>query len=282
MGGTEVYLTSLVRELRAFDIEARIIAPLGPEAADGYQFDGTVVRTYPGQSQRPRAPSSVAERRIRVLNAFARSSPKSARIIYHQHSWVGELGSTHLRAAREAGLKTVFTVHTPNTICLRRTMVRFGDEACDGRIDPPLCGACWSSQRGAPKILARTLGVIPPASVLRSKDRCLPAGSRRALSARALGERRQQEFSNAVADTDRIVAVCGWLFEALALNGVPADKLRLIRQGVDPEFADEAIRTASTESDFHDRHFRLLYLGRWHPDKGIDVLIKAVQALPRE
>ncbi len=280
MGGTEVYLTSLVRELRALDIETRIIAPLGPEAADGYQFDGAVVRTFP---RRP--VSSPAELRDGTRAGFERFRQILAEerpVIYHQHSWVGELGSTHLRAAREAGLKTVFTVHTPNIICLRRTMMRFGREACDGLIDPPLCGACWSNQRGAPKIIAHALGAIPlPLS--SALGRSVPFGKLvRALSARALGEEHMQEFSNAVADTDRMIAISEWMFEALTLNGVPADKLRLIRQGVETEFANEVNRIASTESDFYDRPFRLLYLGRWHPDKGIDVLIKAVRALPRE
>src|SRR5271168_5387824 len=125
MGGTEVYLTSLVRELRALNIDARIIAPLGPEAPDGYEFDGTVVRTYPGHPV-----SSPAELRGGTprpgFERFRQILAEERPTIYHQHSWVGELGGTHLRAAREAGLKTVFTVHTPNIICPRRTMVRFG------------------------------------------------------------------------------------------------------------------------------------------------------------
>jgi hypothetical protein len=39
MGGTELYLAGLVRELRAHRIGSRIIAPLAPELADGYEFE---------------------------------------------------------------------------------------------------------------------------------------------------------------------------------------------------------------------------------------------------
>src|SRR5438045_7628086 len=46
LGGTEVYLTGLVRELHAFGVRSRVIAPLAPRIADGYQFEGTTVRTY--------------------------------------------------------------------------------------------------------------------------------------------------------------------------------------------------------------------------------------------
>jgi glycosyltransferase involved in cell wall biosynthesis len=281
MGGTEVYVTGLVRELRPFDIGSRIIAPLGSEAADGYEFDGTVVRTYSvnpapsGAELRGGAPHQGLERFCQIL---AEERPD----IYHQHSWSRGLGGAHLRAAREAGLKTVLSVHTPNTLCLRGTMMRFGEEACDGRIDPPVCGACWSRERGAPKIVALSLGAISPA-ISAALGGSMPFGRlATALSARMLGERRKQEFSQAVADTDRIVAVCRWLFEALALNGVPADKLILNRQGVDPDFADEATRAASTEGKSHHPQFRLLYLGRWHPVKGVDVLVRAVKAISPE
>ena len=280
-GGTEVYLTGLVRELRALDIGTRIVAPLAPEAVDGYEFDGTVVRTYrvnPAASRaelRDGGPHQGFERFRQIL---AEERPD----IYHQHSWSRGLGGAHLRAAREAGLKTVLTVHTPNTICLRGTMMRFGEQACDGRIDPPLCGACWSRERGAPKIVARSLGALSPA-ISAALEGMMP--SRRlatALSARTLGERRKSEFSRAMTDADRIVAVSGWLFEALALNGVPADKLMLSRQGVDPDFADQATRAASMEDQLYGPEFRLLYLGRWHPVKGVDVLVRAVKAISPE
>lgn len=86
----------------------------------------------------------------------------------------------------------------------------------------------------------------------------------------------------AVTDTDRIIAISEWMLDALVLNGVPADKLILLRQGIETEFADEATRVASLKGKLHRREFRLLYLGRCHPDKGIDVLIKAVRTLSEE
>jgi glycosyltransferase involved in cell wall biosynthesis len=281
MGGTEVYLTGLVRELRALNIGSRIIAPLGPEAADGYEFDGTVVRTYPVNPAPSRAelrggtPQQGLERFSQIL---AEERPD----IYHQHSWSGELGGAHLRAAREAGLKTVLTVHTPTAICLRGTMVRFGREACDGLIDPPLCGACWSHERGAPAIFAHALGAMPVA-VSSSLARSIPAGRvARAFSARSLAERRKSEFARMVADADSIVAVCAWVFDALERNGVPRERLVLSRQGVDPAFAAEAAGSFERKERDRDGAFQLLYFGHWHPVKGIDVLIRAVRALPAE
>src|SRR5437660_12551360 len=91
-GGTEVYLTGLVRELRAHGIGSRVIAPLAPDESDGYQFDGATVRTYPVNSLPPRTelrgdqPHAGFER-FRQLLAEERPD------IYHQHSWTRGLGA---------------------------------------------------------------------------------------------------------------------------------------------------------------------------------------------
>jgi glycosyltransferase involved in cell wall biosynthesis len=281
LGGTEFFLTGLVRELRARGVLSRIVAPLAPVEADGYEYDGAKVRTYmvnasPSRAEQRGGAPHLGFERFRELLAEERPQ------IYHQHSWTRGLGGAHLRAAREAGIRTVLTVHTPNNLCLRGTMMLFGREACNGLIDPPACGACWSHDRGAPKGVAHSLGAIP-SGLSRRLGNGLPEGRfATALSARALGERRKEEFARTVADADRIVAVCGWLFDALARNGVPADKLVLSRQGVDPEFAAEAAQAASGRKRGSDPQFRLLYLGRWHPVKGVDVLVRAVRALPSE
>src|SRR4029077_7689101 len=107
---------------------------------------------------------------------------------------------------------------------------RFGRETCDGSIDPPRCGACWSRERGAPLAVARALAALPPA-LGAGFAKAMPQGRlATALSPRSRAERRKREFARMVSDADCIVALSGWLSDALALNGVPADKLVLSRQ----------------------------------------------------
>jgi glycosyltransferase involved in cell wall biosynthesis len=280
LGGTEVYVTGLVRELRPLGVLSQVIVPRDLNEPDEYEFDGAIVRTFPTNP----APSH-AELRGYLPDAgmrhFSELLVERRADIYHQHSWTRGLGATHLRGAREAGFKTVLTVHTPNFICLRGTMMQFGKDACDGRIDPKGCGACWCQGRGAPKFVARSLAAMSPG--LSAATARMPLGrAATALSARSLGEQRKEEFARMMADADRIVAVCEWLFDALARNGVPSEKLVLSRQGVDPSLANEAIRAVSRREEVSDRPFRLLYIGRWHPIKGVDVLVRAVRAMPPE
>jgi glycosyltransferase involved in cell wall biosynthesis len=65
----------------------------------------------------------------------------------------------------------------------------------------------------------------------------------------------------------------------LAANGVPDQKLLLSRQGVSNDFLDAARAAAGTRSK-RDAPLRLLFLGRWDPVKGVDVVVRAMRSLP--
>lgn len=279
MGGTEMYVVGLVRGLRARGYDAAVLRPVdqtdadSPDAQD-YVFDGAAVATYPVNAdpapgelsgERPHAGFATFERRLRDLRPS----------IYHQHSWSRGLGLHHLKAARAMGLKTVLTIHTPNVNCLRGTMLRFGRTPCEGRIDRA-CAACWSQQRGAPAPLARLLSQAPSGAA--GMARRIAGGSRlaTALSGADLADRRRREFDTLAENADRVVVVCEWLREACLINGLSPDRLVLSRQGVDDGLSGEL----SQRRPPHAGPLRVGFLGRWHPTKGVDVLIKAVRALP--
>jgi glycosyltransferase involved in cell wall biosynthesis len=279
-GGTEVYLTGLVRALRAHGALSRIVAPLAPRAQDGYEFDGATVRTYPVN-----VPVSRADFRSRPHEGFSRFCEilrQEKPDIYHQHSWSRGLGAPHLNAAREMGIKTVVTVHVSNNICLRGTMMRFGQRACDGHIDVQKCAACWSHARDAPKPLAHILARVPSCLGLGLRRAGLDGRVATALSARHVASEHRTEFVDMVANADCIVAVSRWLYDALARNSVPINKLVLIPQAIDERFAAAAAAVHGREKRSSvERCFRLLYVGRWHPMKGIEILVHAVRGIPR-
>jgi glycosyltransferase involved in cell wall biosynthesis len=84
-----------------------------------------------------------------------------------------------------------------------------------------------------------------------------------------------------IAGADRVVVVCQWLYDALAANGAPPGKLVLSRQGLPAAFLASAAGTAATPRS-RKRPLRLVYVGRWDPIKGIDVIVRAIHALPWE
>ena len=261
LGGTEVYVAGLASQLRARGVDVRLVKPWhGAPIADG-AHDGVPVRTYVVGAERTAAQFAglAPHAGFETFETLLREERPD---IYHQHSWTLGLGAPHLRAAHALGIPTVLTVHTPNVACLRGTMMRFGRTQCDGRIEVRRCGACWMEARGAPRPLAEALTLTPIGARASSHVRHKRAG-----------------FAQMIASADRIVAVAAWLRQALAANGAPAERLVTSRQGIDVEL-ERALRQGPAGPA--SGPLRLGYLGRWHPTKGVDVLIRAVRALPAD
>lgn len=272
-GGTEVYVSGLVSELQSLGVK-NCVAAAGPGSVD-YEYEGIPVHRYTfGPTDLATVRGDREPRGFDMFTAWLSQQPAG---IYHQHSWTTSCGLHHLRAAKSLGFKTVLTVHVPSNICMRGTMMEFGDSPCDGRVAAGRCAACWSQAQGLPRFAARALPRLP----LWASDMAYRRGSvsraLTALSARPLAAARQQQIGAMAAAADRVVAVCDWLGAALRRNGLGDDKVVVSRQGVDRAFA------ARPAALVHKAHtFRLGYLGRCDPVKGLAVLLAAIARLPAE
>ena len=273
VGGTEVYLAGLVEDLSARGFDSAVILPRAAGAPPSYRHAGIGVETYPVNE--PAASDEIRARRPHLgFEQFRALLSRHRGAIYHQHAWTRGCGPHHLRAAREAGMRTVLTMHVAGAVCLRGTMLKFGTTACDGRIVDTTCGACWAHGQGLPRMLAEPIARLPPA--LAERARRSHGRMATALAARAHGAGKLRDLHEMIENSDRIVAVCTWLREALAANGVPRDKLVLSRHGI-----QAAARSAGLARPPPCPPLKLVYLGRWDPAKGIDTVVQAIQALPR-
>jgi glycosyltransferase involved in cell wall biosynthesis len=278
LGGTEVYLEGLIGELRGIGVDSSVLVPCHAAANGDYVHDGTTVETYPVDSLP--APGEVRQGRPPLhFAAFQARLAAYTGAIYHQHSWTRGCGLHHLRTARARGLRTVLTVHVPGNICLRGTMLQYGKRPCDGRVDERRCGACWAQDRGMPRAAAGAVARLPLpfARWARGGGTRLATG----LAARALAAEQRAQVAEMIASADRVVAVCQWLYDALVANGVPPGKLVLSRQGLPATFLASAAEAAAMPRTHRDP-LRLVYVGRWNPVKGIDVIVRAIRALPQE
>src|SRR5580700_11596926 len=147
VGGTEIYVSGLVQELPAYGIECRIAAAATGGQSTDYVRDGIPVHRYPFADETDLA-AARGKRPHNNFDAFVAWLEQQPRGIYHQHSWTTSCGLRHIGAAKALGFKTVLTVHVPAYICLRGTMMEYGSEPCDGRVDALRCAACWSQGRG--------------------------------------------------------------------------------------------------------------------------------------
>ena len=274
-GGTEVYVSGLVKALRLFDIECNVVAPHTSETSADYEDDGIMVHRYPVGllSQLTELRGVKPHQSVSLFKAWLAQQDSG---VYHQHSWITSCGLDHVAAAKDLGLKTVFTLHVPANVCMRGTMMAFGLTPCDGRVDGMRCASCWAQGRGLPLWAANAVAHLPAAVSRVAASSGIENRAITALASRALVEVRKRKLVKMFEAADRIVAVCDWLAEALKLNGLASEKLVVSRQGVDSIFTQRQAINAR-----HSSIFRLGVLARWDPIKGIHILFEALRRLPR-
>jgi glycosyltransferase involved in cell wall biosynthesis len=267
-GGTEVYVDGLATGLAEAGVDSVVAAPADDVERD-YIWNGTPVHRYHVPPTR-----DIAEVRGRkrhgAFDRFQAWLQSQHADVYHQHSWTRGCGRHHLEAARSLGLRTVVTVHVPSLICLRGTMLERGREACDGRIGAARCGSCWAGSRTSVSGIPALVGLVPD-SVSRWLANTGAGGAvGSALAGRALAEQKRADVLALGSLADRVVAVCGWLRDALLANGLDPEHVVLSRQGVAAASARATVRVGRDGGPL-----RVGYLGRITSVKGLDVLVRA-------
>jgi glycosyltransferase involved in cell wall biosynthesis len=272
MGGTEVYVAGLADELHKLGVECVIAVPATDGKAATSTYRNLRVFHYPGPRLDDPSQSildSVSADGFRDWLSSERPD------VYHQHDWSLNCGLTHLQAAKGLGIATFMTVHLAKFICITRMMICEGKSQCDGQIIEERCARCFMQSRGIPSGLAAPLARIPTSVSAGLTD--VP-GLGRLLSGRLRAKRTLVGLDRVAETTDSIVTVCEWLRAALLINGVSPEKVAFVKTGVDPEVAARATPTARKDSGL----LRIGFLGRWLESKGLDVLIAALQRLPKE
>ncbi len=265
-GGTEIYVQGLARELAGFGYAPSVAAP-GARAAR-YAHEGVAVRRFvpdpaPRLDYAYGAPDPVAAQGFRAILEELRPA------IVHLHARTAAVSDLLVDIAHEAGARAVFTYHTPTVSCARGTMMLFGATPCDGLVETRRCVACALNAGGAPVALAHTAAALPEPLLrgLAGLER-LPRGLshlRKPGLIAANGER----FARLMAKVDHVVAVCGWVREALLTNGVAPEKITLSRQGVE---AGAPLPPRSPRAG----PLRIAYFGRIDRAKGPDLLAQAL------
>ena len=294
LGGTEVYVQSLVHEASSLGLRCAIAAPGARN--EHYQVAG--IRVY-------RVAANVTINQVygeencaataRWLEVLELATPR----ILHIHARTPMLNSVVLRHARRLGIKVVYTVHTPTAFCQRGTMLEFGIKPCDGLVTLARCTQCTLQGLGVPKLATQILAHLPD-TILHTASKIVPKKIAFMLTFRARIRRSQQEQSAFFDACDHIIAVCVWIEDALKINGVASTRLSLNRQGLRSDMqqtslADQATRQksladqATRQKSLADQATRqtsladqapplkVFALGRCDPNKGFDILIMAIK-----
>jgi glycosyltransferase involved in cell wall biosynthesis len=169
--------------------------------------------------------------------------------VAHVHHLTG-VSTGALAVLREAGVPTVLTLHDYWLLCPRGQMWnRQGQVTAE--ISPSGCAAC----------LRPTFGTWIP------QDQ----------EGEAVLVDLHQLASETLALPDALVAPSARVIPPFVPFGVDPARVRVVENGVDTE----ALRNIPLPTLEPDRPIRIGYLGTLIPSKGLDVLVRAVQRLPR-
>ena len=269
-GGTEVYVRRLAQCLSVRGYMSAVAAP--GAAPSEYVHEGLEVYRF-ATDPRPRLELAYGVSDEIAADSFRAALHKLRPRILHLHARTSAISERLVDVARDVGAAVVFTYHTPTVSCARGTMMLFGQQPCDGIIEPKRCTSCALASHGVPKSVAR-LAALASGSFLAGAGAL--AGDGKWLSFLQIpplladGRRRFHEFMRKV---DHVIAVCHWVREVLERNGVPPEKITLSRQGLWQTPPPRAVR---------DRRgpLRIAYFGRIDRAKGPDLLARALKMIP--
>jgi glycosyltransferase involved in cell wall biosynthesis len=271
VGGTEVYVAALCRELQSLGVTNVIAAPGDSEAC--YHHESTdVFRFGVNSSYSPMNDEGDSMAALNFGALLDRLQPQIA----HFHALSPAVSVLALREVKQRGIATVYTYHTPTGSCHRGTMMRWGTEPCDGRLTATRCAACQLHHLGVPKLAAQALAITSWATHTLAPGFPQKARWQIPLRASKLAQTRHRSIREWWAGMDRIVALCAWTERLLEANGVPRHQIRKVRHGL-----TQASPTAAAKHHSHNTGpVKLVFLGRLDPTKGLHLLLDALDLAP--
>ena len=192
------------------------------------------------------------------------------------------LRSGHMEEAKRLGFRTLYTIHLPGDTCRTQTLVYKGKELCDGIIRPVRCAACSLVHQNKSGDL--TAGVM--AHLSRGLQM---AGIDTARWGNSLGTGLssvnrivdlQKNLERLSVSCDKMVFYAKWFREIMIENGFPAGKTEYIPPAL--SYAAEGVQPLAPVGFNSRDSFKLIFIGRIHLAKGLDLLLEALQGLPEE
>ena len=280
LGGTEIYVASLARELRRCGHQVVVAAPDSRIAAPRiYEHDGCEVFRYPipDSPTRDEAQGSV----VRGTNHFHRWLADQRADVVHLHTFVTGLGLPEILAAKDAGSRVIVTTHASSLgfLCQRGTLMLQGRTLCDGIVDVQRCAACSLEHRGAPAPIAAALSYVPPPTGAVIGRMPGPAGT--ALGMTDLIVRNMGRQRATLAAVDAFVVLTQRAAGMMVANGSPPAKIVVNRLGI-AEHGGAPATTATSVNRTGRGAVRVGYVGRFEDVKGVADLAEAIRRVPSD
>lgn len=255
LGGTEVYVQTLCEELERAGHETAVV------------WHSSTVQGLPENAITLSARRLA--RRSHLYTTFEGNDPPGFGAFLHNwnpdvvhfHAFTLGSGADHADCCRREGIPYVVTYHTPQMSCPRGTLLHWGKESCDGRMEPGHCAACALHGRGWPKAVALLAGGSRLPHGWFPTNPLLPR-----FALRSILRETKERWSAVFAGAKTIVACAEFCRDAVIANGVPSERIVLQRQGIPGDDRLATLRLPLRQPV--DGPLRIGYFGRIAPLKG--------------
>ncbi|MGE0144649.1 MAG: glycosyltransferase [Planctomycetota bacterium] len=256
VGGVEQHVDGLARALATMGHHVHVYAKTGRGGVD----QGTAI-DEPRDGARPYAVTRVVWRYegltdLRSLYAVPLLDAALDRFldsqapfdVAHLHHLTG-MSTGLVQQLRRRSIRTVLTLHDYWLLCPRGQMWHREGRAC-ARVEPSTCANCLRPNFG---------GFVPPGA----------AGE-------AVLADHHRHAGAVLRDVDRLVVPSAAAIPPFAAAGIPIERIAVVPNGVDVT----RLRALPPAAPKTGERIRFGYLGTLIPSKGLDVLLRAWQALP--
>lgn len=271
-GGTEIFVDRLIDAQQTLFPVCQILW-----AAHGTSYLSPVTTPKPPSHCQRLLPPIASGSRLQQAATSAVALPGFLELldlfqpdVVHLHSFSERCGLNHARAAKAAGARLVVTVHAPGFSCIKGNLIDARGAICDGRLRPRRCTRCRLHNGGLPLALAGAVAFQTGWPLSPE----YPGRLAHVLTARRLTAAFHAAWLELARLADAIHVLAAWSRDVLLRQGLPPDKIHLIRTAGPPRLP------VRSRTPMEDGVLRLVYWGRCHPVKGLHLLVQAIQSLP--
>lgn len=200
--------------------------------------------------------------------------------IFHLHTLSTTLNYRHLKIAKKKGIKTLFTAHIPGIICPKGDFIQYPNQVCNGKLQNSTCGYCYAQQRHENKFMAEITGTLAKSTFLSNLlEKKIPQFS--------IVSQKKKILHQLEENSNHIIAVCKWLYDAFLINNVSQNHLKICRQGVSTSYLESQTQTEildkklGTNADTFQQ-IKIGFIGRLEPIKGLHILLDAYEKMLNE
>jgi Glycosyltransferase len=272
--GTEFYTDALANYCKYLGHEVFIIVPdyNRSDECKNYIYNNIQILTYkePDGSTRD---IILGYKKPDGLKNFTDLLSKLKPDIVHFQEITGSAGITiwHLDEAKKIGCKVILTMHLSHYTCQTGVLLQNSRKICDGLIKNRKCSTCsLHHNKNIPLPLSYAISLSQLLLIKNTQNqnfRYFPG-----IFYYPLINRKKEHLKQIEELCDKIIVITNWYRTILIKNMVSPDKICLVKQGV---------RLAASTEMKHKFNgtLRIIFIGRIHELKGLDILLKAVKKI---